>query len=130
MPSLRWRLHVFKDGEQLDKPLHVSRQSAFLFGKDPVVTDVLTAHPTCSRQHAVLQYRMVEVEDATAAGGVRRVVKPYIMDLASTNGTWLNGERVDDRRYIELRAMDTLRFGESTREYVLLHDQLAGGGTS
>lgn len=108
----------------------MSKQSAFLFGKDPVVTDVLTAHPTCSRQHAVLQYRMVEVEDATVAGGVRRIVKPYIMDLASTNGTWLNGERVDDRRYIELRAMDTLRFGESTREYVLLHDQLAGGGAS
>lgn len=122
LPSVRWRLHEFRGGVQAEKPLHIHRQTAFLFGKDPVIADVLTAHPTCSRQHAVLQYRLVEVEDAHARGGVRRVVKPYIMDLASTNGTSLNGERIDDRRYIELKAMDTLRFGQSSREYVLLHD--------
>jgi smad nuclear-interacting protein 1 len=122
MPSVRWRLHEFRGGVQSEKPLHIHRQTAFLFGKDPEIADILTAHPTCSRQHAVLQYRLVEVEDAHARGGARRVVKPYIMDLESTNGTMLNGERVDDSRYIELKAMDTLRFGESSREYVLLHD--------
>jgi len=100
----------------------VYKQSAFLFGKDPAVVDVLTAHPSCSRQHAALQFRLVEMDDPTAPGGVRRAVKPYIMDLASTNGTALNGDRVDDRRYIELRPTDTLRFGLSSREYVLLHD--------
>ena len=49
--------------------------------------------------------------------------RPYIMDLGSTNGTWLNGERVEAARYYELLESDMLRFGNSSREYVLLHDQ-------
>lgn len=47
-------------------------------------------------------------------------VKPYIMDLESTNGTFLNGERIAAAKYIELRALDVLRFGTSSREYVLM----------
>lgn len=46
------------------------------------------------------------------------------MDLESTNGTHLNGERIPSMRYVELRVFDRLKFGCSTREYVLLHDQL------
>lgn len=49
--------------------------------------------------------------------------RPYIMDLGSTNGTWLNGERVEAAHYYELLESDMLRFGNSSREYVLLHDQ-------
>lgn len=60
------------------------------------------------------------------------------MDLKSTNGTKLNGKRIDDsrcgacpgagaahasrwpRRYIELLSGDMLQFGMSTREYVII----------
>ena len=38
-------------------------------------------------------------------------VRPYIMDLGSTNGSFVNGERVEAQRYIELLAKDVLRFG-------------------
>jgi smad nuclear-interacting protein 1 len=30
------------------------------------------------------------------------VVKPYLLDLESTNGTKLNGEKIDGARYYEL----------------------------
>ena len=50
-------------------------------------------------------------------------VIPYVLDLNSTNGTFLNGERIEGSRYYELREKDTLKFGESTREFVLLHDK-------
>jgi smad nuclear-interacting protein 1 len=46
------------------------------------------------------------------------------MDLQSTNGTFINGERIPDSRYVELKAMDCVKFGSSSREYVLLHDKL------
>ena len=46
--------------------------------------------------------------------------RPYIIDLQSANGTLLNNERIEAQRYIELREGDCLKFGESTREYILL----------
>ncbi len=44
-----------------DKPLYVHRQSAYLFGRERLVADIPLDHPSCSGQHAVLQYRQVAV---------------------------------------------------------------------
>lgn len=35
--------------------LHIHRQSAYLFGRDRTVVDVVLEHPSCSKQHAVIQ---------------------------------------------------------------------------
>ena len=55
-PKKRWRFYVFKGQESLPV-MHLHRQSAYLIGKDRKVVDVPIDHPSCSRQHAVLQYR-------------------------------------------------------------------------
>ena len=52
---------------------------------------------------------------------------PYLLDLESATGTFLNGERVDHARYIELKERDQLEFAHSTRKYVLLHEGSAAG---
>lgn len=52
-------------------------------------------------------------------------IRPYLMDLGTTNGTFLNSERVEPLRYYELLAQDVVKFGQSTRDYVLLHEELA-----
>lgn len=77
-------------------------------------------HPSCSKQHAALQYRLVnyEREDGSAA----RRVRPYIIDLESANGTFVNNNKIDPRKYFELFEKDVLKFGFSSREYVLLHE--------
>ncbi|KAL3082442.1 hypothetical protein niasHT_038508 [Heterodera trifolii] len=54
--------------------------------------------------------------------------RPYINDLGSGNGTFLNGDRIEAQRYYELREKDVLRFGFSSREYVLLHEHSAAVG--
>jgi smad nuclear-interacting protein 1 len=100
--------------------LHIHRKSAFLAGRDKTIADVLTEHPSCSKQHAVIQFRKVQVESKDGAG-YDLVVRPYILDLNSTNGTSLNGEKIEGSRFIELKEKDVLKFGESTREYVLLN---------
>jgi smad nuclear-interacting protein 1 len=100
--------------------LHVHRKSAFLIGRDKAVADILTEHPSCSKQHAVLQYRMYQKETEDGLG-FEQEVRPYIMDLNSTNSTFLNGRKIDGSRYIELKEKDVLKFGESTREYVLMN---------
>lgn len=47
-------------------------------------------------------------------------------DLNSTNGTFLNKERIEAQRYYELLDGDTFKFGSSSRDYVLMHEQMAG----
>lgn len=59
-------------------------------------------------------------------GPPKRAIKPYMMDLESTNFSFLNGKPIEPARYIELRPQDVLRFGQSKREYVLLFDEMAG----
>ncbi|XP_016705810.1 FHA domain-containing protein DDL isoform X2 [Gossypium hirsutum] len=61
-PDIRWRLYVFKAGEVLNEPLYIHRQSCYLFGRERRVADVPTDHPSCSKQHAVIQFRQVEKE--------------------------------------------------------------------
>ncbi|PFH32765.1 FHA domain-containing protein [Besnoitia besnoiti] len=120
MPTKKWRLYMFKKDrtkpaadaatQEPDKTLHIHRRSSFIFGKDTRVADILLMHPTISKQHAVLQFRK-KLGD----------VSPYIIDLESTNGTYLNGAKIETCRYYQLREQDTLRFGKSSRDFVLLH---------
>jgi smad nuclear-interacting protein 1 len=48
------------------------------------------------------------------------------MDLESTNGTFLNGEKIEAGRFYELLEKDVFKFGFSEREYVLLNEASAG----
>ncbi|KAI0498778.1 hypothetical protein KFK09_019671 [Dendrobium nobile] len=123
-PDIRWRLYVFKAGEVLNEPLYVHRQSCYLFGRERRVADIPTDHPSCSKQHAVLQYRSVDKEQAD--GLMSKQVRPYLMDLGSTNGTFINENRIEPQRYYELFEKDTIKFGNSSREYVMLHENSAG----
>jgi smad nuclear-interacting protein 1 len=84
------------------------------------VADVLLEHPSISRQHAVIQFRLINIEDPKTLKK-SKLVKPYLMDLESANGTLLNGTKVPTTRYIELKNKDVLKFGFSTREFVLLN---------
>ena len=80
-PLVGWRLYVFKGDEQVGERLshffstsalnslhpfddacwcrvdllHIHRQSAYLIGRDRAVTDIPLEHPSCSKQHAVIQ---------------------------------------------------------------------------
>lgn len=62
------------------------------------------------------------MEYTRADGTVGRRVRPYIIDLGSGNGTFLNNQRIEPQRYYELKEKDVLKFGFSSREYVLLHE--------
>lgn len=122
-PDIRWRLYVFKAGEVLNEPLYVHRQSCYLFGRERRVADIPTDHPSCSKQHAVLQYRSIDKEQGEL---MSKQARPYLMDLGSTNGTFINDNRIEPQRYYELFEKDTIKFGNSSREYVVLHENSAG----
>ena len=116
-PSQPWRLYVFKSSDILETlPLH--ERTCWLFGREKAVADHVTEHPSCSKQHAVLQFRFVEKKGEF--GDRKAGTKLYVLDLESANGTSLNGERVPEKRYVEVRSGDVLKFGDSSREYVAL----------
>ncbi|GAA6220406.1 smad nuclear-interacting protein 1 [Lates japonicus] len=119
IPKRRWRLYPFKNDEPLPV-MYIHRQSAYLLGRQRRIADIPIDHPSCSKQHAVFQYRLVEFKRADGTTGRR--VRPYIIDLGSGNGTYLNNQRIDPQRYYELKEKDVLKFGFSSREYVLLHE--------
>jgi smad nuclear-interacting protein 1 len=35
--------------------MHIQRQSAYLVGRDKTIVDIPVDHPSCSKQHAVIQ---------------------------------------------------------------------------
>ncbi|WAR60404.1 hypothetical protein PtB15_9B343 [Puccinia triticina] len=115
--SKNWRLYVFKGKEQLDL-FHIHRQSAYLFGRDRVVVDIPIDHPSSSKQHAVIQFR--QICSTNEFGDSKTLVKPFIIDLESANGTFVNGTKIPDSRYYELQSGDVIKFGCSTREFVLI----------
>ena len=119
-PSTKWRLYVFKGEELLDK-LHIHRQSSYLIGRENRVADIRALHPSISSQHAVIQFRQIEISGRM--GKMKHVVRPYLMDLDSTNGTTLNKTKISSARYVELREKDLINFGHSTRDYVLIKDR-------
>lgn len=118
-PKRRWRWYIFKGEEELPfLPLH--RQSAYLIGRDRKVCDIPTDHPSCSKQHAVMQYRLVPFVKQDGSSG--KTVKPFLIDLDSANGTFINNRPMEKRRYYELLEKDVVKFGFSSREYILLHE--------
>lgn len=97
-------------------------------GRDERIADIPLKHPSCSQQHAVIQFREITSTHRTTEGDKEVVteVRPYVMDLNSTHGTQLNDQRIEAARYYELRPGDLIKFATSTREYVVLHDKIKG----
>lgn len=114
-----WRLYVFKGDEEFPA-ISLKGKSTFLFGKNASVADILLDNPTVSAQHAVVQFRHKAVQDELT-GDVFHDIKPYVMDLESTNGTFLNGDRIEPAKYYEIRDKDVLRFGSSNRDYIVMN---------
>ncbi|KFM76722.1 Smad nuclear interacting protein 1, partial [Stegodyphus mimosarum] len=93
-PRRRWRLYPFKGDSDLPFiPIH--RQSAYLFGRTRSIADIPIDHPSCSKQHAVLQFRLVSYKREDGTTGKR--VRPYIIDLESSNGTFVNNKKITPR---------------------------------
>lgn len=118
-PRTRWRLYPFKGDESLEV-LQIHRQSAYLLGRERRVADIPIHHPSCSKQHAVLQYRLMDYKRKDGRNGKR--VRPFIIDLKSANGTFLNNKQIEAQKYYELMEKDMIKFGYSSREYIILHE--------
>ncbi|KAJ8401216.1 hypothetical protein AAFF_G00387980 [Aldrovandia affinis] len=107
-----YSFEILKNGTIVDTvPL---TQSYFVVGRLPEC-DVSLEHPSISRHHAVVQYRRSSGEEGT----VGEEAGFYAYDLGSTHGTFLNKNKIPPKTYIRLRVGHVLKFGGSTRLFIL-----------
>eukprot|EP00173_Palmaria_palmata_P001285 Plantae.Rhodophyta-Palmaria_palmata.ctg17.p1 GENE.Plantae.Rhodophyta-Palmaria_palmata.ctg17~~Plantae.Rhodophyta-Palmaria_palmata.ctg17.p1 ORF type:complete len:178 (+),score=30.81 Plantae.Rhodophyta-Palmaria_palmata.ctg17:30-536(+) len=125
--SAPWRLYIFRKGNPLASPgrdcfIRLDRQRYYLFGRDGAICHVAMAHASVSKQHAVIQFRQRVSGDEADEGDV----VPWLLDLKSRNGTYLNDVRVPSDVFMRIHCGDTLLYGASTREWVLVQEAHAG----
>lgn len=109
-----YALEILKNGTILDQ-VPLMDKSYFVVGRLPVC-DLPLEHPSISRYHAVIQYRGDAEEDAGCMGEEKGF---YIYDLDSTHGTVVNKNKIPPKTYIRVRVGHVLKFGGSTRLFVL-----------
>ncbi|KAI3388844.1 hypothetical protein SNEBB_005835 [Seison nebaliae] len=119
-PIKRWRLYVYRKEEELPY-YQIHRKSAYFISQWRSLADIPVEHPSVSKQHAVIQFRCMDYRRKKDGKRSKRIL-PYLIDLDSTNGTYLNGEKIEPQRFYELRESDSIRFAYSSREFVLLHE--------
>ncbi|XP_065371709.1 kanadaptin [Calliphora vicina] len=124
-----YSFEVLKSGQIIDEVKQLQNKAYWTFGRLPE-NDIMMAHPTISRFHAILQYRPkladnlnTERENEVDSEKSNEVKSPpegwYIYDLGSTHGTFLNKQRIPVKVYIRVRVGHMLRLGASTRSYIL-----------
>ncbi|KAI5634261.1 FHA domain-containing protein [Phthorimaea operculella] len=106
-----YALEVIKSGTLVDN-IALNKKPYYVFGR-LANCDVVMAHPTISRHHAVLQYKAFAAEGEPASGW-------YLYDLGSTHGTFLNKEKLKPNHYTRVRVGHQIKFGTSTRIYIVL----------
>ncbi|KAH3673392.1 hypothetical protein WICPIJ_009780 [Wickerhamomyces pijperi] len=93
--------------------VHLNTSTSHLIGRDAKVCDITISEESVSKQHAVIQFRQVQLNNNS-------VIKAYVMDLDSSNGTELNKDELPQGRFVELINGDVLRFGEGHGEFVFM----------
>lgn len=112
-PDASYSLEILKNGTIVDT-VPLEQRSYYVVGRLPVC-DVTLEHPSISRYHAVIQYRSRPGESGSAGEDAGF----YIHDLGSTHGTVVNKNKIPPRTYLRLRVGHVLKFGGSTRLFIL-----------
>eukprot|EP01084_Bolivina_argentea_P099043 178026_1 len=72
------------------------------------MSDIKLEHPSISRRHALIGHG--------SSGNL------YVMDLGSSHGTFVNKQRLSKKKREPLRDGYIIKFGASTREYIVKLD--------
>ena len=102
---------ILKNGVIKGK-LDMTEKPFFIFGRLEGC-DVLLEHPSISRYHAVVVYRGALEKGSKIEEGF------YVMDLGSTHGTVVNKIALQPHVYHRIRVGYVVKFGASSRLYVL-----------
>ncbi|KAJ8346108.1 hypothetical protein SKAU_G00303010 [Synaphobranchus kaupii] len=111
--EIPYSFEILKNGAIVDT-IPLTQKSYFVIGRLPVC-DVSLEHPSISRYHTVLQYRQFSGEE----GVTGEEAGFYAFDMGSTHGTFVNKNKIPPKTYTRLRVGHVLKFGGSTRLFIL-----------
>jgi len=103
-----------REGDQIVDKIPVNVKGHYLIGRLPIC-DIVADDATCSRQHAIVQFRPGDPDQFTG----QRTDEVYIYDLGSTSGTYVNGMPLQAKAYYPLYKGDILQFGQYACAFVL-----------
>ncbi|KAL4711222.1 hypothetical protein ACJJTC_019063 [Scirpophaga incertulas] len=106
-----YSLEVLKSGMIVDK-IDLTSKAFYVFGR-LANCEVILGHPTISRHHCILQYKAFANEGEPSCGW-------YLHDLGSTHGTFLNRLRLKPSHFTRVRVGHQIKFGNSSRTYILM----------
>ncbi|XP_067032838.1 nuclear inhibitor of protein phosphatase 1-like [Acropora muricata] len=104
-PPQGLHLDVMKQTSLVEK-LIIDQKSYYLFGRNKEVCDFSLEHTSCSRVHAALVFH-------------RHLNRSFLIDLKSTHGTFIGTIRLEPQKPTQVQVDSVIRFGASTRSYVL-----------
>lgn len=119
-------LSVIKNGTVVQE-INISTKPFHVFGRLPCC-DVPLEHPSLSRYHAILQYHPHMEDNSTTSdqelSSTLFSTNPkeagfYVYDLGSTHGTFINKSQINPRCYYRLRVGQMVKFGGSSRMFLL-----------
>ena len=122
VPKKRWKLVVFDPaGHPQERTVPVNEREYYLVGSNADLVHIYNSDPSVGGQHAALQHRRVDATKKDDPPGVTRTtVKPYLIDLNSDSGSFVNGTRIPSSRFYQLHSKDLITFGSSPIQYVLV----------
>ncbi|KAI9363398.1 hypothetical protein DFJ73DRAFT_792820 [Zopfochytrium polystomum] len=104
-PDSHYALEVIKNGAVLG--VVDLKKATTVLGRLPIA-DIPLEHASISRYHAILQ--------------CGRGNKMFLYDLGTPHKTFVNKTAIAARMFVQLKSGDMIRFGQSTRLYVLSND--------
>lgn len=123
IPTNDWRLYQFRHKSSEPQIIHsLCGIDHFIIGKDIRISNIILNNQSSSRQHAVIQFKkkIINSSENTTNNKVESIIVPYIIDLESTNGTYLNNEKIESAKYYELKHEDVLNFGDNALDFVVI----------
>ncbi|ORX87433.1 hypothetical protein K493DRAFT_359887 [Basidiobolus meristosporus CBS 931.73] len=104
LPTRSYHFDVIKGGLLIETFEVTTEKEFIVVGRLPFC-DVSLEHPSVSRYHAIIQFQN--------NGEI------FLYDLKSAQGTRVNKQSLPPRKYHRIRVGDQIRFGQSTRLFVL-----------
>nr|CAB3266293.1 kanadaptin [Phallusia mammillata] len=112
-----YSLEVLRAGAIIDK-IELTDHEFFVFGRLPEC-NITLEHPSISRHHAILQFGAPKSQDENVEFQKDGSAGFYLFELGSTHGTFLNKAKVPQGKYYRLKVGHMIKFGNSTRTYIL-----------